>query len=445
MLRSGPALLLALSTFLASARSVLAANAPAAFPGFAATRVTLGNGMRVVLAPDSLSGVVDASLWIRAGTRHEAANRAGLALLAARLTFRNGSPDPLAPLEAEGGTGSLAVTPDVTCLSATVPAPGLDAALAFLAVRLPGRPVTASEVAAERAALRSTRLRTDRSAVARGLARLWSAAWPGHPYARTGASSAPSDEAGTVANVEAWRRERLQPGNAVLTLTGGFDPASALAQVRARFERLPRGAGAGSGGRAPSPGRAGRAGERMEVPARLCLVGWRGPGASDPDGPAIELLASCLGGGSQARLSTSLVRDWGLAITTQAGYLPQQDGSLLWSLAVVAPGADSAAVERTLLDAVRGLSQRAPEAFELERARRQLLSTVYFGLQTARQRGQAVGEAEVLAGDAAMTSRRLAALGQVTPDDIRRVAARIMTDAGRATVWLLPAAAGGAR
>jgi hypothetical protein len=34
-------------------------------------------------------------------------------------------------------------------------------------------------------------------------------------------------------------------------------------------------------------------------------------------------------------------------------------------------------------------------------------------------------------------------LHRLTPDDLRRVAARIMTDAGRATVWMLPAAAAG--
>jgi len=91
------------------------------------------------------------------------------------------------------------------------------------------------------------------------------------------------------------------------------------------------------------------------------------------------------------------------------------------------------------------VSQRPPEAFEMERARRQLESTVWFGLQTARQRGQALGEAELLAGDAAAATRRLDALEKVTPADLKRVAARIMTDAGRATVWMLPASTGAPR
>jgi zinc protease len=401
-----------------------------------ATRVTLANGLRVVLSPDPALGTVDATLWYRGGTRHETTAQAGVSQLAARLTFRNGANDPLAPLEAEGGNGQLAVTPDLTSLSATVPAEALGAALDFLAARLPGAAVSAPQLAAERAAVRAERAVPSRTAVVRALARLWGASWPGHPYARTGSPPAAGD-ALTVADIEAWKKARFTPANAVLTITGTFDPDKALADVRAKFEAKPKGT-APAVTAAPVPKAAQRASDRIDSPARLCLVGWRAPGAGDPDAPALELLASCLGGGSESRLSTTLVRDWNLAVTAQAGFAAQREGSLLWTLAVVPPGADSAAVERTLIDAAKSVSLKAPEAFELERARRQLEAAVWFGLQTSRQRGEALGEAELQAGDAAAAVKRLEALDQVTPADLKRVAARIMTDAGRATVWMLP-------
>src|SRR5215471_8226667 len=218
-----------------------ASLASAAAPGLDATRVTLANGLRVVLAPDSLAGTVDAALGYRSGTRNEAAAQAGLAMLAARLTFRNGAADPLGPLEAEGGTGTLAVTPDVTSLSATVPAEGLGAALDFLAARLPGTPVTAAQLSAERAAIRAERARPERTVVTSSLAKLWSAAWPGHPYARTGALPAATSDAVTPAVVEAWKKARFGAANAVLTLTGGYDRERALAEIRQRFEGRPKG------------------------------------------------------------------------------------------------------------------------------------------------------------------------------------------------------------
>lgn len=415
---------------------------------FASTRVTLDNGMRVVLAPDSLATALDASLWFAAGTRHEKPAQAGLALLAARLAFRAGSDDPLAPLAAHGGSGSLVVTPDFTSWSATVPASALDLALGFLAERTAAATTRPADLAAERAALRGERSRPDRTPVARALARLWNAAWPGHPYAQTGAPPPAGAESITPADVDAWRRTRFAPATGVLVLAGAFDPDSALAAVRKRFGGRPR-AVPPAAPALPALRAASRGSERLELPVRLCLVGWRGPGAGDPDAAAFELLAAWLGGGPQARLARSLVNDWHLAVTAQAGYVAQRDGSLLWTMAVVAPDADSSAVETTLLDAAAGVARSAPEAFELERARRQLEAGALFALQTARQRAQALGEAEMLAGDAAAAARRLEALRAVTPADLQRAAARIMTDAGRATVWMLPANpaanAGGAR
>jgi len=420
--------------------AVLAAIPAAAFP---VSRSTLPNGLRVVLAPDSLATAVDAALWLPAGSRHERQGQAGLAALAARLGFRNGADLPLAPLAATGGTGSVVATPDYTSLSATVPAGELDAALGFLAERLPGRPVTATALAAERNALRAEAGRGDRTPVARGLSLLWSAAWPGHPYATTGTPPGAGSETLKPADVDAWRRTRWAPAGAVLTLAGAFDPDTALAQVRARFGKLARGS-APSGGTQAAPKATRRLTERMDVPARVCLVGWRAPGSQDPDALPLEVLASWLGGGSNSRLSTTLVRDWQLAVTAQAGLATQKDGSLLWTLAVVPPGVDSVALERTLLDAVQTAIQRELESFELERARRQLGATAGFALQAARPRGQALGEAEVLSGGAEKAAL-WDALARVSAADVRRAATRVLTESGRATVWLVPSSKEGAR
>jgi len=424
--------------------SLVMLAAPVSAGPAALQRVTLANGLRVVLAPDSAAVSVDAALWFPSGTRHERATQSGLALLAARLGFRNGEDRPLAPLEAVGGSGSLVATPDYTSFSATVAPNELATALQFLAARMPGVPVTAAALAAERAALRAERDRNERTAVARGLAQLWSAAWPGSPYAATGALPPAPAAALKPADVDGWRRARYSPSASVLTLAGAFDPAQALAAVRERFEKLPRGTAPAAGAAAaPRPTR--RVSEVAELPVRLCLVGWRGPGLGDPDAPALELLAAWLGANPSARLGQSLVKDWSLAIAAQAGFTAQRDGSLLWTLAVVPAGVDSVGLERTLLEAASTATQRDLEAFELERARRASVSAAAFGLQTMRQRGQWLGESEMLAGEARGADARIERLSGVSAADVRRAATRVMTDANRAVVWLLPDETGGAR
>jgi zinc protease len=206
-----------------------------------ATRITLKNGMRIVLAPDSLATAVDAALWFPSGPRHEQPSQAGMALLAARLGFRNGSAEPLAPLQAEGGIGNLLAVPDLTSFSATVPVEGLAAALDFLAVRLRGGPIAPADLASERAAIRAERQRTDRTPVALALARLWEATWPGHPYAKAGAAPSVGPETLTPADIMAWRKARFAPATAVLTVAGAFNADSVLIAIRSRFEPLAAG------------------------------------------------------------------------------------------------------------------------------------------------------------------------------------------------------------
>lgn len=422
---------------------VMSAAAAAGAGPLESTRVTLENGMRVVLASDSLATALDVSLWFPAGTRHEKAAQAGLAQLAARVAFRAGADDPLAGITARGGSGGMLVTPDLTTFSATVAPAGLGDALAFLDSRTSNSVTTPGVLAADRGAMRAERSRLDRSPVARGIARLWAAAWPGHPYASTGAVPPASLESLTSADVDGWRRMQLAPAGGVLVLSGAFDRDSALVAVRRYFGGRPRVRATTAAVSAPRT--ALRTTERLEVPLRLCMMGWRGPGAGDPDAAAFELLAAWLGGSPEARLSRSLVTDWKVAVAAQAGFAAQKDGSLLWSFAAAAPDADSSAVETTLLDAAAAAVRKAPENFELERTRRQLESSLLFALQTARQRAQSLGEAELLTGDASTAARRLEALRNVTPADVQRAAARLMTEPNRAVVWILPSNSGGAR
>src|SRR5262249_53684959 len=150
-------------------------------------------------------------------------------------------------------------------------------ALAFLAERTPGAPVQSGDLEAERTALRAEQARPDRTPVTIGLARLWAAAWPGHPYAKTGAATNPP-EGRTPAMVDSWRRARFVPAGAVLTVAGACDSTRTLALIRDRFERIPAGVAPAKSILTP-PRAATRGTERIASQARLCLIGWRGPGA----------------------------------------------------------------------------------------------------------------------------------------------------------------------
>ena len=79
---------------------------------------------------------------------------------------------------------------------------------------------------------------------------------------------------------------------------------------------------------------------------------------------------------------------------------------------------------------------------ELDRARRQLELAILLGRQSARDRGQALGTAQMIAGDWHDADRQLERLRALTPADVQQAAARTLAAARRTVVWSTAARTG---
>jgi len=425
--------------------AALLAACPSAGHSAPATTVTLKNGLRVVLAPDSTATAVDVGVWYATGTRWERDGMTGVTHLLERLMFRGSATvkdgEHARALLAEGATANTSTSPDYSCLWETVPAEALPLALRLEADRMAGLKPSAQAFESEKSGARADRrARGQRAALVYGIARLQALVFAGHPYARS-AYGADADLARmTPADVEAWRREHYGAGGAALTIVGRFEPEGTLMMVRRLFEPLPRGAAPAPPGVKTAPPAAGRRGwERGDAPARLVFAGWRAPGAADPDVPALEVLVHLLSDGDDARLHRALMTDGSLALLTQGGIELHREGSLAWTLAALRPDADSSATERVLLDEVHRLARDPVSGEDLDRVKASLVTSELFRLQRVRARGQALGESLMLTGDAAAADSRLAAIDRVTPADLQRVARRVFADNSQGVLWLVPA------
>lgn len=411
------------------------------------TRVTLANGLRVVLAPDSSATAADVALWYATGARGEKPGLSGMTRLFERLMFRGSAGvrdgEHRRRIHAEGGLSNTTTTADYSCFWQTVPGEAVGVALQLEADRMAGlRPSPAALAEECRALAGDRRAVAQRAPIARGLAALYATVFNGQAYGRPLLGVEGDLARVTLRDLEAWRRERYMPANAVLTVVGRFDPTATLQRIRQSFESLPKGA-AFQNPRLLAPTATRRSFQRSDAPARILFAGWRGPGASDPDAPALEVLARLLGTGDGARLPRALVSEGKVALAAQAGCNIHRDASLLWSFAVVGTDADTATAERVLLDEVGRLSREPVSEEELDSARRGLETSTLFAQQTSRGRALALGEAELLTGDAAHAAARLDALRHLTPAAVQRVAQRVLTESARGVVWLAPG--GGAR
>ncbi len=428
---------------LALALACLVAAVAAAREAPPAVRTfTLKNGLRVLLAPDSSAGSVDVAVWYGAGPRWEKPGLTGVSHVADRLQFRGTARVPDGEfrrrLLALGGQVNTNSTADYTCLWETVPPEALEQVLDMEADRMAGLALTPAKIDQERRGTIDERRRQfDRQPLARGLHRLVSLLFPGHPYG-VGLLGQPADLARmTARDVEAHLRDRYGPANALLTVVGRFDANAVQEAVERQFERVPR-RGSPVSGRLPAlaPLVRARAFEPVEGAGALLVVGWRGPAATDPDGPAIEVLARLLAGSSDTRLVTALQGEKSSVANVQCAWDARRDASLLWCAAAMRPGADTAQVEQGLLATTARLAAQPPEGHELDRARKRVLTTLLFGAQTPRARAAALGESTWYGGDTDAMTKRIDAIRRLTPADVQRAAQALLRDDRRAIVWM---------
>jgi zinc protease len=404
----------------------------------------LGNGLRVVLAPDPAAVGVDVSLWFDAGARYERDGSSGLAYLAERLyqrTATDPAADPRAVAIAAGGSSGSYTTSDVTCFHATVVTEALDDVLRAEAARMRAAAPSPQAFATERAnAAAMRRQRLDANVAGQGLELLYATAWARHPYRRPvlGTELASIDPAAC----RTWLAERYTPGRAVLVLVGRFDPDQVMGLVHRHFDAIP---GTAARAVAPEPLPTGekRATRRAPSGPPMLFVGWRTKGVSDTDAAALELVARALVTGPEARLRSALVSTHGLGFSVQGSLDGRRDGSLLHTIVVVRPEADSADVERTLAAEVKAFAGAPMDSTAFEHMRKQALSETLEEWETVHGRGQLIGGAAAVAGNAATAWGRLEAMQRVTREDVQRVAAQVLVPGGRATVWVRPDPASG--
>lgn len=413
----------------------------------APTVVTLKNGLRVLLAPDSNATAVDVAVWYPAGVRSEPRAMAGVSHLSSRLMFRGskGVPDGghARQLLAEGATVNTTNTHDESCFWQTVPAEALPLALRLEADRMAGLVTTAAAFEAARADARADRRnRADASPIARGLSRLVATAFPGDGYGRSPYGEDASLKSMTAKDVEAWRRTHYTPGAALLTVVGRFESVGTLAYVRSLFESLPRGPATPAipPGGAPAA-KERRAWTRGQTPLRIAFAGWRGPGSGDPDAPAYEMMAAILGA-EGSRLQKALETEWKVSVGTQCGLQMHRDASLLWVATALDTEADSSTAERVLLDEVGRLAREPIPDDAFARIRSRLVLDALFGAQSVRSRAVSLGEALFEQGDVALATRRLERLEKLTPSDLQRAAAGLLPENVRSVSWYVPAGEG---
>ena len=397
---------------------------PSKLADYAPQRVTLPNGMRVLMEPRPGTGVVAIELFVDAGLLREA--KPGLAHLAGRMleegTAGRSAEEMAEAIEDIGG----ALEVGATGASLRVRAEDLPMAvewLADLAIR-PAFPAdaftwTRRKVAAE---LQSDRddpaFRAD--LIFRGLV------YGDHPYARDPRGAAKDIGRLSREDVLDHHRRYFAPANAFLVAVGDFDPKKLLTAVKGRFgdwssiAEAPPATPRVIRGHRPKVRRVATAGEQVHI-----LLGHLGIPRNHPDFDALAVADHILGSGPgfTDRLSRVIRDELGLAYSVGGGMTDSADIEPGLFRIYLGTGPDEADLAvAAALEQVRILHEGQFSDDEVHRARQYLAGSWVFDYQTVEQRAERLLELERWGLALDEPIRWPDRIARVTPRQVRRAA-----------------------
>jgi predicted Zn-dependent peptidase len=436
----------------AAAPAAKTAATVAAQPGEVAValqiqRVTLENGLRVVLNPDHTSPTIAVAVAYDVGSRNEEHGKSGFAHLFEHMMFQ-GSKNVekgghFRLISAHGGQLNGTTNSDRTNYFEMLPENELALGLFLEADRMKSLDISEANFENQRKVVQEEyRMRVSNSAYAPSEIRLEELVYQGYwPYEHSTIGSMADLDAAKLDQVGDFFAHHYGPNNAVLSIAGDFDPAQALVLVHRYFDSAAKITATPFEAVVFPEQTSQRTAVVKDDNARTpgLFYGWAIPANRTADHYALEVAAYLLGQGESSRLNQLLVRDKELALSATAG-TDDRRGPDLFSISLkLADGKKTADVANLVETEVKNLSTRGPSDAEIEKARRQIQTGLVVGIQSNGARARKLADYELFSGDATQFNGELAKYLAVTKDDVKRVVTTYLGPTRRSIVETYPA------
>ncbi|MFZ2095827.1 MAG: pitrilysin family protein [Anaerolineales bacterium] len=417
------------------------------------TKLTLSNGLIVLLKEVHTSPIISQWIWYRVGSRDEVPGMTGASHWVEHMMFK-GTPDfPLGALDKaisrEGGYLNAFTFLDWTSYFETLPADKIDLALRLEADRMFNSLFDPNEVNSERTVVISERQGSENEPLFRLSEEIQSAAFRVHPYHH--------EIIGDLTDLYSMQRDDLYrhyrsyyiPNNAVLSIAGDFTTQSMLERIRELYEPLP------AGPQIPrlvrtEPTQAGERRVAVEGPGETIYlqISYRAPAAQAADFFALNILDSLLtgptnlnmfGGGvtnKTSRLYKALVEKE-LAISVNGGLQATIDPYLYTTVITVHPKHTASECIEVMEAEIKQLQDAPPPTVELERALKQARAIFAYASESVSNQAFWLGFAEMFDTVDWFTTY-LERLEAVTPEDVQRLAQTCLRQQNRTLGVYLP-------
>lgn len=428
-------------------------------PTYALERFTLGNGLRVLLAPDRSVPVVAVAVHYDVGMRSEPAGRTGFAHLFEHLMFQGSANleklEHFRYVQSSGGTFNGSTHFDYTNYFEMLPSNALERALFLEADRMRSPRITEENLANQLSVVKEEIRVQVMNRPYGGFPWLY---LPGVMFdtfanAHNGYGEFADLEAATVEDTAAFFRKYYAPANALLTVCGDF----AVDEAQALIERHFAGIRSRRRPKLPAFGEPDLAGERREsrtdahAPLPAVASAWRVPDPVRqlPSYLACLVLSEMLTDGDASRLERRLVQQ-DRSVSQLATYLSfmgnpfdVRDPTALVLHIIHNEDVTADQVLKAAHEEFDRLATEGPHAGELERVKSRLVAQVLGDMDSVLGRALHLAPLEQQHGRAELIGEIPALVGAITAEDVRAAAGALQPDR-RAVLELIPAAKNGA-
>lgn len=412
----------------------------------ATTETLLDNDLRIVLQATPGAPRVSVCTGIAAGSKHDPEAAPGAHRVLGEMLrdggYRSSSQDYVALVQSRGGASEVFVGRESTVFCTTVPAGELPLALWVSAGRFTAGALTESALKevvdrlAHEAEQKDAEIRTGRAP-----ARLRKMAFLGsYEFAHPTLPNPDDLDSLTLKGIRALHRREYVARRSVVVISGGFEEAVAKSQFASHLYAARPGEVAEKGSVSlvsQNTGRFSMAEDRSaKTPA--AWYGWVAPQGEDRQ--AMEVALSVLT--SESRLGRSLVGPGRAAKSMELHLDDRMSTHSLSRIEIIGSNSRSlGTIEKAFDSQLRQLSRVAPSPSEIRKvqeAEQQLKSA---GLQTSRDRAQAVAHGVIIGQSPNQVLEPLApdaSLNEMSPERVRLAAAQLLAPTRRSAIEIYP-------
>lgn len=389
-------------------------------------KITLKNGLRVILAPMHETGTATVLVMTGAGARYETRKESGLAHFLEHMFFKGTTRRPTAfdiskELDGIGAEYNAFTGKEYTGYYAKVEAHHWDTALDVISDLFLHQKLEQEEIDREKGTiLQEINMYEDKpsSRVSEHFDELL---YGDHPAGWRILGPKENIRRFKRADFVRFLKKMYTGSNVVVGVAGKFDEKKVLKEIRERFDVLAK-------GEQPS---FKRISEKQKTPALFIerkktdqthvLLGVRAYHALHKDRYALSVLSTILGGGMSSRLFIQVRERRGLAYHVSTGVDALHDaGSLATQV-----GVEHGNLEKTIsviLDEYRKIANEKVDEEELSRAKEYIKGRLAMGLEGSDDVIEYLVSQEVLREKVTLPQEKVRKIDAVTADDVLRVA-----------------------